>query len=99
MNTPAATPRETMRGHLARLADKLTASGLLAELFGDIQEPYLNVALANAPAQHKRVLAQLTDEDLWWFSWPWGQPIGSVDDLELVVDRICLTLRSLAVEP
>jgi hypothetical protein len=98
MNPQANTPRETMRHHLARLAEKLTASGVPAELVGDIAKPYLNVAVAEAPNQTERVLCQPTEADLWWYWWPWNQPIGSVDDIDLVMSRIVLVLRSLEAE-
>ncbi len=90
-------PRETMRQHLGKLAEKLTTNGVLAELVGDIAKPYLNVALSGTPNQTERVLCQL-DEGWWWFWWAWEQPIGSVDDPELVIDRIALMLRSLEAE-
>jgi hypothetical protein len=44
------------------------------------------------------VLCQPADDGSWSFWWPWNQPIGSVDDLELVVNRIALVLRSLEAE-
>jgi hypothetical protein len=96
--TNAATSRETMRGHLAKLAGKLTSNGQLAELAGDIQKPYLNVALADNPAHTERVLCQLDDEGWWWFFWAWGEAIGAVDDLELGIDRIAVMLRSLEAD-
>src|SRR5713101_2341053 len=98
MNPQATTPRETMRHHLARLAEKLTTNGVLAELVGDIAKPYLSVALADTPVQTERVLCQPTEADLWWYWWPWNQPIGSVDDIDLVMSRIVLKLRSLEAE-
>ena len=93
-----STPRETMRGHLARLAEKLTRSGLLAELVDDSAQPYLNVSLSSAPGHAERVLCQPTEADSWWYWWPWNQPIGSVDDIDLVMSRIALKLRSLEAD-
>ncbi len=81
-----SAPRETMRQHLGKLAEELTSNGVSAELVGDIAKPYLMVALAE------------TEAALWWYWWPWNQPIGSVDDIDLVMSRIVLKLRSLEAE-
>jgi hypothetical protein len=88
-------PREVMRRHIGELAQKLTSNGLLAELAGDIARPCLTVALRSAPAQSERVLCQPDDAGWWWFWRVSGQPIGAVDDPELVIDRITVMLRSL----
>ena len=85
-------------GHLARLAEKLTSNGLLAELAGDIPKPYLTVALSDIPARSERVLCQPDSDGWWWFWWPTEQPIGATDDLELVIDRIAVMLRSLEAD-
>ena len=105
--SPTAEPRELMRSHLGQLAEKLGANGLLAEvvddgftaeLVGNAQKPYLKVALANSPSHGKLVLARPSDFGWWWFWWSWDRPIGAVDDLELVVDRIAVMLRAVEAE-
>jgi len=98
MTPDALTSRETMRWHLAALAEELTASVMSAELVGDIAKPYLNVALADTPNQTERVLCQLGGEGLGSFWWPWQQSIGAVDDLDLVMSRIATVLRSVEAE-
>jgi hypothetical protein len=92
------TTREKMRRHLMQLAEKLTTSGMSAELVGDIRKPYLNVALAAIPSQTERVLCQQDDDGLWSYWWPWQQSIGAVDDIDLVISRIALVLRSVEAE-
>jgi hypothetical protein len=87
-----------MLTHLEQLAAKLTVNGLSAELVGKISKPYLNVALADAPNQTERVLCQQDDDGSWSYWWPWEQSIGSVDDLDLVMSRIALVLRSVEAE-
>jgi hypothetical protein len=87
MNPPITSPRDTMRGHLARLAEKLTSNGLVTELVGDIRRPSLKVALADTPNRDERVFVQL-DDGTWWFWWAWEQPIAAVDDFDLVLSRI-----------
>jgi hypothetical protein len=84
--------------HLSQLADKLADYGFTAELVGQIAKPYLKVANATTPGLGERVLCQPTDDGFWSFWWPWNQPIGCVDDLELVVGRITLVLRSLEAD-
>ncbi len=100
MNPPATTgtSRETMRRHLGNLAEELTRNGLLAELVGAISKPYLTVALAAIPSQSERVLCQLDGDGRWSYWWPWEQPIGAVDDLDLVMSRILAVLRSVEVD-
>jgi hypothetical protein len=94
----ATTPRETMLTHLEHLADKLTVNGLSAELVGTISKPYLNVALADTPNQYERVLCQQDGDGSWSYWWPWEQSIGAVDDVDLVISRIALVLRSVEAE-
>ena len=98
MTPQTSTPRETMRHYLAQLAEELTRNGLLAELVGAISKPYLMVALADTPNHTERVLCQLDGDGSWSFWWAWGQPIGTVDDLDLVVNRILTVLRSVEAE-
>jgi len=97
--TPQSTAtRKKMRRHLMQLAEKLTASGMSAELVGDIRKPYLTVALAAIPSQSERVLCRLDGDGRWSYWWPWKQPIGAVDDLDLVMSRILTVLRSVEVD-
>jgi hypothetical protein len=87
-----------MLSHLEHLAAKLTSNGVVAELVGTISKPYLMVALADTPNQTERVLCQHDGDGLWSYWWPWGRPIGAVDDLDLVISRIALVLRSVEAE-
>lgn len=89
--------REQQLAHLGKLAEELTSSGLHAELVGTVSKPYLKVANADTPTLNERVLCQQTD-DRWAYWWPWKQPIGSVGDLVLVVNRIAMVLRSVEVD-
>ena len=98
MTPQTSTPRETMRHYLAQLAEELTRNGLLAELVGAISKPYLTVALAAIPSQSERVLCQLDGDGRWSYWWPWEQPIGAVDDLDLAMSRILAVLRSVEVD-
>jgi hypothetical protein len=84
--------------HLGQLADKLAGYGFTTELIGQISKPYLKVANAATPSLNERVRCQPDADGSWSFWWPWNQPIGSVDDLELVVNRIALVLRSLEAD-
>jgi hypothetical protein len=90
--------REQCLTHLGQLADKLAGYGFTTELASKIAKPHLKVANATTPSLNERVLCQPADDGSWSFWWPWNQPIGSVDDLELVVNRIALVLRSLEAE-
>jgi hypothetical protein len=98
MNPRAITPRETIRGYLARLAENLTSNGVSVELADDVAKPYPKVATARAPSQDERVLCQQDSDGLWSFWWPWQQLIGSVDDLDLVMSRIVMVLRSVEAD-
>ena len=89
------SPRTQQLAHLGKLAEELTGNGLSAELVGKISKPYLKVANADTPSLNERVLCQQGDDGHWIYEWPWQQPIGSVDDLVLVVSRIALVLRSV----
>jgi hypothetical protein len=87
--------REQQLAHLERLAEALTRNRLSARLVDERSKPYLKVANADTPTLNERVLCYQTGDSPWAFWWPWEQPIGSVDDLELVVSRIALVLRSV----
>lgn len=88
------TPDE-QRVHLQRLADDLKAKGFAVELMGKLSLPFLKVANAETPTLNERVLCHQADDESWVFWWPWKQPIGSVDDLAVVVEKIAAVLRSV----
>lgn len=89
------TDREQQLVHLEQLADELKTKGFVVELVGKLTKPYLKVANADTPTLNERVLCHQADDESWVFWWPWKQPIGSVDDLESVVDKISAVLRSV----
>ena len=88
-------PREHQLAHLERLAEKLKHRSFAVELVGAITKPCLRVANADTPTLNERVHCHQADDGSWVFWWPWKQPIGSVDDLESVVDKITAVLRSV----
>lgn len=90
--------RQQQLAYLEKLADELVSHGFSTELVGKISKPYLTVANAAAPSLYERVLCQSADDGSWCFWWPWHQPIGSVDDLRPVANRIALVLRSVEVD-
>jgi hypothetical protein len=87
--------REEQLKHVERLADELKQRGFTIELVGAISKPYLRVANAETPTLNERVLCHQADDNSWVFWWPWKQPIGSVDNLALVVGKIAAVLRSV----
>jgi hypothetical protein len=87
--------REKQVTHLERLAEQLNGQGFTAELVGTVSKPYLRIANADTPTLNERVLCYQMDDESWVFWWPWKQPIGLVDDLELVVGKIAAVLRSV----
>lgn len=89
------TDREQQLVHLERLADELKQRGFAVELVGKLTKPFLKVANADTPTLNERVLCYQADDDSWVFWWPWKQPIGSVDDLEIVIAKISAVLRSV----
>ncbi len=44
---------------------------------------------------NERVFCRPADDGTWCFWWPWRQPIGSVDDLEVVAGKIMAVLRTV----
>lgn len=84
--------REQQLAYLKGLAEALTGNGLTAELAGTGAQPYLKVANADTPGLIKRVLCHQAGDGPWSFWWP---PIGSVDDLELVLSRIAVVVGSV----
>jgi hypothetical protein len=81
--------------HLERLSEELTDRGFKTKLVGQISKPYLNVANAETPSLNERVQCQPADDGSWSYWWPWKQPIGAVDDLETVAEKIAAVLRSV----
>jgi hypothetical protein len=78
--------------HLARLARALKERGLLAELADKAGVPLLAVANAEVPGLNQEVLCQ-ESAGTWWYWWTWKQPIGPVEDLDAVVERVASVLR------
>lgn len=82
-----------------KLAEELTAHGFVTELVSKVRKPYLMVANADTPSLNERVLCEpAADNGAWSFWWPWRQPIGSVDDLDAVIEKITAVLRSVEVD-
>lgn len=90
--------RKQRLAHLERLAEVLTDRGFLTELAGKISKPYLTVANADTPSLNERVQCQPADDGSWSYWWPWKQPIGTVDDLDAVVEKIAAVLRSVEAD-
>jgi hypothetical protein len=44
---------------------------------------------------NERVLCEQAPNDSWAFWWPWKQPIGSVDELNTVMDKLAAVLKSV----
>ena len=81
--------------HLERLAAELTQHGLSAQVITKGRRLCVKVANPDTPQLNERVLCDRADDGSWCYWWPWKQPIGSVDDLELVVGKIAAVLRSV----
>ena len=86
---------EEQTAHLEGLATELRQRGFTAEVTAMVPKPYLKVANASTPELNERVHCQQCPDDSWSFWWPWGRPIGPVDDLEAVVSKIAAALRSV----
>ena len=84
--------------HLEQLAAVLKERGFSTRLVGQISKPYLNVANGDTPSLNERVQCEVADDGSWSFWWPWKQPIGPVDDLEMVVEKIAAVLRSVETD-
>lgn len=89
------TDREQQLVHLEQLAKELKQRGFSVELVGKLTKPFLKVANAETPTLNERVLCYQADDGSWVLWWPWKQPIGSVDDLEVVIEKISVVLRSV----
>lgn len=87
--------REQQIAHLERLAQELTSQGFVVEMAAAISKPHLKVANAGQPTLNERVQCQRAADSSWSYWWPWNQPIGPVDDLDGVADKIGLVLRSV----
>jgi hypothetical protein len=85
--------------HLGTLATELRSRGLDARVITKGPQPYVKAANPNTPELNERVLCRRADDDSLCFWWPWQQPIGSVDDLETVADKITEVLRSVESQP
>jgi hypothetical protein len=89
---------EEQLAHLDRLAGALQPQPYTAEVIRSVSRPYLKVANAGTPELNEQVYCGQAEDGSWVFQWPWGQPIGSVDDLETVADKIIEVLRSVVGE-
>lgn len=84
---------------LERLQTELSKLGLDAKLITKGSRSYLKIANRVTPELNERVLCWPAEDQSLCFWWPWGQPIGSVDDLEAVVDKVAAVLRSVEGQP
>lgn len=80
---------------LERLRDELNHHGLDAQLVTRRNGPYLKIANRATPELNERVLCWHAEDRTLCFWWPWGQPIGSVDDLDAVIGKVAAVLRSV----
>ncbi len=81
--------------HLEHLAGELNRRGLSAEVITSGRRPCVKVANPDTPQLNERVFCDRGNDEAWAYWWPWRQPIGSVDDLETVIGRIAVVLRSV----
>jgi hypothetical protein len=79
--------------HLERLQAELTRNGLNAQLVTRRNRSYLKVANQTTPELNERVFCRPAEDHSLCF-W-WGQPIGSVDDLDAVTSKVAAVLRSV----
>lgn len=91
-------PREQQLAHLGKLADELRSRRIRAELIARVSKSHLKVSNGDTPSLNERVLCQQANDGSWSFWWPWQQPIGSVDDLETVAEKIMAVLRSVEAD-
>src|SRR5262245_57312060 len=79
--------------YLAALAERLRAEGWQEELVRQPgREPYLRVVNPVAVVLNEEITAAPTVPGLWWYWWSWGQRIGCVDNVDLVMDWITAVL-------
>lgn len=81
--------------YLKHLGEALTSQGFTAQVVGSGSKVYLKVANGETPTLNEKVRAAQADDGSWCYWWPWGQPIGSADDLESVTAKIAAVLRSV----
>jgi hypothetical protein len=86
---------EEKRKYLTQLAEELTKREFTVTPGGGSQHPYIKIANPDTPQLNERVLCGQAEDESWCYWWPWWQPIGSVDDLEMVVAKIVAVLRSV----
>ena len=89
------TTSDERHEHLERLADELGKRQFSARLVSHRSAHYLVVANPESPDLNERIHCQQAADDSWCFWWPWHQPIGSVDDLDSVADKITVVLRTV----
>lgn len=92
-------PRSQEVTQLERLCDELNRFGLHAQLVAKRGRSYLKVANQVTPELNERVFCRAAEDQALCFWWPWGQPIGSVDDMEAVIGKIAAVLRSVEGQP
>lgn len=93
-------PNDEQVAHLARLADALSHRSFAVRVVTTQRtHPYLKVANGDTPTLNERVHCRRATDGSWVFWWPWQQPIGSVDDLDMVVSKITTVLRSVEGGP
>jgi len=81
--------------HLERLADELSKWQFTARLAGRESDQYLVVENPDHRDLNERVHCYPAEDGTWCFWWPWRQPIGSVDDLGIVVGKVMAVLRTV----
>jgi hypothetical protein len=92
-------PSEEQLIHLRRLAEELAGRDFTAEVSGPAGSPYLKVTNPGHPRLSERVLCRPAPDGTWCFWWPWRQPIGAVDDVATVIQKITTVLRSVEGTP
>jgi hypothetical protein len=80
--------REEQLTHLEHLARELDPVAFATEVIRSVSRPYLKVASASDPTLNERVYCAEAADGSLVFSWAWRQPVGSVDDLEMVTRRM-----------
>jgi hypothetical protein len=80
--------------YLDQLAAELERRGWQVSLRSDGRLKVTNPAHADL----NEVIGCRELNDGWRFTWPWHEPIGGVDDVAEVADRIAHVLREIAVE-
>ena len=89
------TTTDEQHEHLERLAGELSKRQFSARIGRRGNTYHLVVANPDYPDLNERIDCQQATDKSWCFWWPWGQPIGSVDDLDSVVGKITAVLRTV----